>query len=106
MTFTPLEIHAEPTGQADRINAMFDRWTKSFNLIGFKLGEKPLGFRAQIQFRHRREGLTFPTELRYDTFRAVTGNQTTPVKASTRTYDDYRITKVTTEQELGGTNGN
>jgi len=105
VTYTPLEIRAEPTGQADRINAMFDRWTKSFNLIGLKLGEKPLGYRAQIQFRHRREGLTFPTELRYDTFRAITGNQTAPVKASTRTYDEYRITKVTADPMLGGTNG-
>ena len=74
-------------------------------MIGFKLGEKPLGYRAAIQFRHRREGLTFPTELRYDTFRAISGNQTAPVNASTRNYSEYRITKITTEQDLGAANG-
>jgi hypothetical protein len=102
-TFTPLEIIAEPTGQGDRINAMYDRWAKSFNLMGMKLGKKPLGYRARIQFRHRREGLTFPTELRYDTFRAFSGMQLEPVHASIRSYDDYHITKVETEQQVGGT---
>jgi hypothetical protein len=101
-TYTPLEIRAEPTGQGDRINELYDRWARSFNLIGMKLGKKPLGYRAQVQFRIRREGLTFPSELRYDTFRAVTGRQLMPVKASTRTYGQYQITRVKTQQEVGG----
>jgi hypothetical protein len=101
VTFTPLEIRAEPTGQADRINAMYRRWAQSFNLIGFRLAPRPLGYRARIQFRYRREGLSFPTELRYDTFRAVSGNNVVPVRASTRSYSEYRIIKVETQQELG-----
>jgi len=101
VTFTPLEIHAEPTGQGDRINALYRRWARSFNLVGVRLAPRPFGYRANIQFRYRREGLSFPTELRYDTFRAVGGNEVTPVRASTRTYSDYAITRVETQQELG-----
>jgi hypothetical protein len=101
VTFTPLEIRAEPAGQGDRINALYRRWAQSFNLIGFRMAPRPLGYRAFIQFRYRREGLSFPTELRYDTFRAVGGNTVAPVRASTRSYTDYAITRVETQQELG-----
>ena len=102
VTFTPLEIRAEPTGQADRINALYRNWAQAFSLLGFRLAPRPLGYRAHIQFRLRREGLTFPTELRYDTFRAIGGNTIVPVRASTRTYTEYAITRVETQQELGG----
>jgi hypothetical protein len=101
VTHTPLEITAEPVGQKERIETLYRRWLQSFNLIGFRLAPRPFGYRAVIQFRHRREGLTFPTELRYDRFRAVGIEEIIPVKASIRTYDDYRITRVKTEEELG-----
>jgi len=101
VTFTPIEIRAEPTGQAARINALYRQWAQSFNILGMRVAPRPLGYRAEVQFRYRREGLSFPTELRYDTFRATGGNQVTAVRASTRTYSDYRITKIKTEQELG-----
>jgi len=101
VTFTPLEIRAEPTGQGDRINALYRRWAQAFNLIGMRLAPRPFGYRAHIQFRYRREGLSFPTELRYDKFRAVGGNEVSPVTASTRTYSDYAITRVETQEELG-----
>jgi hypothetical protein len=45
--------------------------------------------------------LTFPTELRYDSFRAVGIEEIVPIKASIRDYDDYLITRVETEEELG-----
>ena len=101
VTYTPLEINAEPVGQKEKIEALYRRWAQSFNLLGWRLAPRPFGYRALIQFRHRREGLTFPTELRYDRFRAVGIEQIYPVKASIRTYDDYRITRVKTEEELG-----
>jgi hypothetical protein len=101
ITHTPLEIMAEPVGQKERIEILYLRWVQAFNLVGFRLAPRPLGYRALIQFRYRREGLTFPTELRYDQFRAVGIEETIPVKSSIRTYDDYRITRVKTEEELG-----
>jgi hypothetical protein len=101
VTLTPLEIRAEPVGQKEKIETLYRRWLQSFSLIGFRLAPRPFGFRALIQFRHRSEGLTFPTELRYDRFRAVGIEEIIPVKASIRTYDDYRITRVKTAEELG-----
>ena len=101
VTFTPLEIRAEPSGQRERIEAMYRRWASSFNIVGARTAPKPLGYSARIEFRMRKEGLTFPTELRYDTFRAVAVGQTIPTKASTRNYTNYRIFKTETDQEMG-----
>jgi hypothetical protein len=101
VTHTPLEINAQPVGQRERIDAYFRRWAQAFDLIGIKLAPRPLGYQAAIRFRHRREGLSFPTELRYDTIRAVGIDAIRLVRASIRTYDDYRITRVKTKEEVG-----
>ena len=101
VTYTPLEIRAKPTRQDERILAMYRRWVQSFKLIGFRMGPKPLGYGCRVQFRLRRDGLTFPTELRYDTFRSIGPKRTTPVRASSRSYGDYRFFKTRTQQEIG-----
>jgi hypothetical protein len=101
VTKTPLEIIAEPVGQGERIEAMYRKWTNSFNVLGVRTGPKPLGHRAQIQFRHRKEGLAFPTELRYDTFRAVAPQKIVQTVASTRKYDGYLIYKIDDKTEIG-----
>jgi hypothetical protein len=98
VTLTPLEIHAQPRGQDQRIQLLYERWARSFNLIGFRLGPKPVAFRSHAQFRYRRDGLTFPTELRYDTLRAVSTTRTVMVRASTRVYDGYRFFEPRTEE--------
>jgi hypothetical protein len=96
-TFTPLEIAAEPAGQAERLEALYRLWAKSFNVLGFRTGKAPLGYRAWVRFGYRRDELTFPTRLRYDTYRAVGPNQVVPVQASTMTYTNYRIADVETD---------
>lgn len=101
VTSNPLEIRAEPTGQRERIDALYRRWSSSFNVLGMRTAPKPLGFRARIQFRDHAKGLTFPTELRYDTFRAVSPERIVPTKASTRTYQDYRFFRTREAQEFG-----
>jgi len=98
---TPLEIIAEPVGQNARIEALYRKWSSSFNILGMRTGPKPLGHRAQIQFRHRKEGLTFPTELRYDTFRAVAPHKIVQTHASIRKYDGYLIYVIKDETEIG-----
>ena len=75
----------------------------SFNIIGIRTKPKPRGFRAEIQFRYLRDKLTFPTQLRYDTFQAVSPTQVVPVKASTRGYSRYRMVDVTIDQTVGET---
>ncbi len=90
-TLTPIQIQAQPRAQDERIKEMYDRWAQSFNLIGFKLGPRPLGYRSKVQFRMRKDELTFPTEVRYDTFRATSPTSRLLVKASTRSYDAYRF---------------
>ncbi len=98
VTLTPVEIRAEPTAQKERIRALFDRWSQAFNLIGFRLAPRPFGYRCRIAFGLRRDSLTFPTELRYDTFRATGPKQFVPWMASVRVYDDYKFfTTETTE---------
>jgi hypothetical protein len=106
VTHSPLEIIAEPAGQQDRIETLYRQWRSSFNVMGMRTAPKPLGYRAQIQFRHRDRdaGLTFPTDMRYDTFTAVSTKQTIPVRASIRSYSKYRIFKVTDEEEIGEPN--
>jgi len=103
VTYTPLEIRAEPAGQQERIEQLYRAYNQSFNIIGFRTKPKPLGYRATIQFRLRKDGLTFPTELRYDTFRAISPNQVVPTKASVRTYEAYQIYRAEVRQEVGET---
>jgi hypothetical protein len=107
VTHAPLEIVAEPAGQQERIESLYRQWRSSFNIMGMRTAPKPLGYRATIQFRHRdRESqLTFPTNLRYDTFVAVSVKQTVPVRASIRSYSKYRIFTPTVEEELGEVGG-
>ena len=72
---------------------MFDHYNRSFNVLGMRTGKKPLGYRAHVEFGYRRElgnsqqvRLTFPTQLRYDTEKAVSPRQVQPLRASTRSY--------------------
>lgn len=101
-TLTPLEIHAQPRAQDEKIEAEYRRWARSFNLLGWKAGKKPLAYRARVQFRMRRDGLTFPTDLRYDTARAVSPDSMIPVKASLRSYEDYRFFRTRTRENYKG----
>jgi hypothetical protein len=103
VTHTPLEIRAEPSGQRERIESLYRQWKQSFNIMGMRTAPRPMGYRAQIDFRRREHnpGLTFPTELRYDTFTAVSVDQTLPVRASVRSYSKYRIFYVTEDQDVG-----
>ena len=100
VTLTPVQIQARPSAQRERIQAEFDRWAQSFNLVGFHLAPRPFGYRGRVEFRLLREGLTFPTELRYDTFRAVGRRETVPISAAVRTYDDCRFFGTTSEEEI------
>jgi hypothetical protein len=118
-SLTPLEIQAEPTGQRERIEAVYRNYTSSFNIMGLRTAPKPFGYRAEIDFRLRREirrtspipdatdeapeTLTFPTELRYDTRRVVSPTQILQVRASTHTYEKYRFTFVGSATEPGET---
>lgn len=102
--YTPIEIVAEPAGQRERIEALYRRWAASFSFMGLRAAPRPFGYRARVQFRLRRESLAFPTELRYDTFRAVAVNQVLPIRASTRSYSDYRITEVTSQPSIADEN--
>jgi len=102
-TFTPLEIRAEPIGQRDHIRGLYNRWSTAFNLAGLRFAPRPFGYSCQVDFRLRQSGLTFPTQLRYDTFRAVSHRRSIPWKASTRDYTDYRFFNVGTTEDVGDT---
>ncbi|HKQ61513.1 MAG TPA: hypothetical protein VJS92_09475 [Candidatus Polarisedimenticolaceae bacterium] len=106
---TPLEIRAEPARQSERLEEVFREWAKSFQIMGLHMAKSPNGYQARIQFRERRSTtddnqtvtLTFPTEIRYDKFRAVGAAQVAPISATTRTYSNYRFFKPTVVPELG-----
>lgn len=97
---TPVSVLAQPSAQSERLAALFDRWSQAFNLIGMHLAPRPFGYLCRVEFRLVREGLTFPTELRYDTVRAVGRSSAVRVSASTRTYAGYRFFKTGTEETI------
>lgn len=101
VSHTPLEIRAQPSGQQERIEAVYRRWASAFNLIGIRLAPRPFGYRCRVEFHFRKGQLTFPTRLRYDTFRATGIDRTTPWKTSSRSYSEYKFFRVGTSQTLG-----
>lgn len=102
---TPVSIRAEPSRQDERLRIQFDRWTQAFNVIGFRLAPRPFGYRCEVAFRLRQDRLAFPTEMRYDTFRAVSAKQKIPWQASTRTYEAYRFFQTESLDEPDGPAG-
>jgi len=90
-TLTPVEIRAEPGHQQERLKLLFERWSQSFNVVGFRTGPKAIGFSGRVLFQTRRDKLTFPTQLRYASFRAVTPKSTEPTEASIRDYSAYHF---------------
>ena len=100
-TYVPVEIRAAPSGQEARLRAAYARWSQAFNLLGFRLAPKPLIYPCFVQFGLRRDGLSFPTELRYDTRMAVSATRSVPRRASSRRYEDYRFFKTATTETPG-----
>src|SRR5258706_3372829 len=97
-TMTPVEIRAEPGHQQERLKQLVERCTQSFNVVGFRTGPQAIGFSGRVLFQTRRDKLTFPTQLRYSSFRAVTPKSTEPTEASTRDYSAYHFFKTTTDE--------
>ena len=100
VSLTPIEILAQPTEQDARLRALYEIWARSFNLIGYRTGDRPFGYRCQVDFRLRLAGLTYPTFLRYESFRAVGRRQTVRWSASMRTYDGYKLFGVETTEGI------
>jgi hypothetical protein len=98
-TLTPVEIRAEPSHQQERLKLLFARWSQSFNIVGGRVGPKPIGFSGRVMFQTRRDQLTFPTQLRYSSFRAVTPKSTEPTEASTREYSAYQFFETGTNEK-------
>ena len=99
-TLAPVEIRAEPGRQQERLKLLFQRWSQSFNLVGYRTGPKPEGFSGRVVFQSRRDGLTFPTELKYTTFRATSPKHTVTTGASTRDYSDYKFFETESKEKL------
>jgi hypothetical protein len=97
-TLTPVEIRAEPGHQQERLKLLFERWSQSFNVVGFRTGPRAIGFSGRVLFQTRRDDLTFPTQLHYAAFKAVTPKSTEPTEASTRDYFDYHFFKTETNE--------
>jgi hypothetical protein len=97
-TLTPVEIRAEPGHQQERLKLLFERYSQSFNIVGFRTGPRPIGFSGRVMLQTRRDQLTFPTQLRYSSFRAITPKSTEPTEASTREYSSYQFFKTETNE--------
>jgi hypothetical protein len=97
-TLTPVEIRAEPSHQQERLKVLFSRWSQSFNIVGGRVGPKPIGFSGRVMLQTRRDQLTFPTQLRYSSFRAITSKSTEPTEASTREYSSYQFFRTETNE--------
>jgi hypothetical protein len=101
VTLSPIELRAQPTGQDARVRALYDRWSQAFNVIGLHLAPRPLLYSAVVQFGLRKDGLTFPTEMRYDTRMAVSAKRWVPRQASSRRYEGYQFFKTATTETPG-----
>jgi hypothetical protein len=99
-TLTPVEIRAEPSHQQERLKLLFERWSQSFNVVGFRTGPKAIGFSGRVMFQTRRDQMTFPTQLRYSSFRAITAKSTQPTEASTREYSAYQFFETGTNERV------
>lgn len=99
-TLTPVEIRAEPSHQQERLKLLFARWSQSFNIVGGRVGPKPIGFSGRVLFQTRRDRLSFPTQLRYSSFRAITSKSTEPTSASTREYASYHFFETGTNERV------
>jgi hypothetical protein len=97
----PLDVRAEPKGQKERLEEMYRLWTQSWNILGFRTKETPFGHRAEVRFGYVRDELSFPTDLRYEKFRAVGPRQVVPVEAATHSYSGYIFTKTQADPEIG-----
>lgn len=98
-SWTPLEIYAQPSNQDEKIEAQYRQWASSFNILNMRAGPKPFVYRSHAKFRKRSNSLTFPTELRYDTLRAVSPQTMVRVRASIRTYGNYQFFGVDSSRE-------
>ena len=101
-----MSIVAEPRGQNERLQEAHRRHARSlkvsiFGVINFRSKPEARGYRAQMDFDRVHKGLRFPSRVRYDTFKLVSGEDVLPVMASTRSYDGYRFTTVDIEEHLG-----
>ena len=97
-----LEVHARPAGQRERMEALYKRWVQSFNIMGMRTAQKPLGYHCRVHMLMKRDGLTFPTRLRYDTLRLVSFSQLAREEASIREYSDYRFVGVEVREKVEG----
>jgi hypothetical protein len=97
-TLTPVEIRAEPGHQQERLKLLFERYAQSFNIVGFRAGAKPIGYSGRVLFQTRRDQLTFPTELRYSSFKATTPKSTETTAASIRDYSAYQFFETGTNE--------
>lgn len=100
VTNSPIQILAQPSSQTERLQQQYDRWSRSFNVIGMRTASRPVGYRCEVHFRERIRGLNYPTNLRYDTFRAVSRRHAVPWRASIRDYDDYRLFQADTREDM------
>jgi hypothetical protein len=105
VTLSPIEIHAQPTGQDARVRALYDRWSQAFSIIGLHMAPRPLLYGAFVQLGLRKDGLSFPTEMRYDTRIAVSAKRSVPRQASSRRYDGYQFFKTATTETPGAVLG-
>lgn len=96
----PIEILAQPSDQDTRLKALYEVWARSFNLIGYRTGPRPFGYRCQVEFRLRLESLSYPTYLRYESFRAIGRDQRVRWSASMRNYDGYKLFGVETREQV------
>jgi hypothetical protein len=84
----------------ERLKLLFERWSQSFNIVGMRAGPKPIGFSGRVLFQTRRDQLTFPTQLHYASFKAVTPKSTEPTEASTRDYAAYHFFETGTKERV------
>jgi len=96
-----VEVRARPLNQEARVAKLFDRWSRAFKIkvgisagpflmpfVTFRLARKPLAHDLFLRFDHPHDDVRLPTELRYETRRQVSPDDSVAQSTSVRRYGE------------------
>jgi hypothetical protein len=95
-----LRVVARPNLQDERLPAAFDRWIRSFNLIGFHLAPTPLGLELEVRFDREHEGFLYPSRVEMRTFRLVARNRAVTVSRQVVDHTRYEFFRSDARDDL------
>ncbi len=99
-TWNILKVEAKPIHQDDILELKRLEYNRAFSFMGIKLKKKPIGFSCTVYFDFEHEGLSFPTEARYELFEQISEKETRPHSKIILSYADYHFFRTESKEEI------